>query len=272
MKKVLNVILTFLLLNLICILVISINLKTIIIDGVIKEVIKTEIVNNDYKEPNTISSEDIKEITSDPKIQEILNSPEIQELINKYLDITINGILDEDDLNDVKLEQDIYDYIKENKEVIEEKANVKIDDETIEKVKEMKEAKQLSRKFINTIKSKKNSITKTEKVVLKGYKTFTSIGFQLIVLGIILVDLLVIGLINKSIIKVIKELGIASIISGIFTSIMCIVVKIIVINNSVLKTFHMRNLLISSIGVIIIGILLMIIYKRLDKKISFRMK
>lgn len=265
-KKVLNVLLTVILLNLICFLLISVNLKTILVDGIIKEVIKTEIINTDYKEKNTISKEEINKITDNPKIQEILNSKEVQDLIDKYLDITIDGLLDENDLNEVEIEKDIYDYIKENKSVIEEKTNTKIDDETIDKIMEMNEAKQLSKNLILTINDKKKSITKTEKTVLKGYKVFISLKFQLILLGLILLDLILIGIINKSIKMVIKELGLSTIFSGLLIGIMCIVVKIIVSTTSLLKTFHMRNLFISSIGVLVMGVLLILIYKRLQKK------
>ena len=131
---------------------------------------------------------------------------------------------------------------------------------------EMKEAKQLSRSLKETINNQKKKITKTEKTVLRGYKTLTSIEFQLIMGGLILLNLLLIFIINKSLLKTIKELGISSITSGIFIIIMSIVVKLIVINYSVLKTFHMKSLLMSGIGVLIIGILLMIIYKKKEKK------
>ena len=265
LKKVLNAFLIFILISLICILVISINLKTVIVDGIIKETIKTEIINKEYKEKNTIK-EEIDDITDDPKIKEILNSKEIQELIDKYLNIVVDGLLDEDNLDDVELEKDILKYIKDNKEIIEEKTNTKIDDKTIEKVMEMKEAKQLSKKLINTINEQKKTITKTEKEVLKGYKTCVSIEFQLIVLGLILVDIALIFIINKSLIITIKSVATSSITSGIFIIIMSIVTKLIVINYSILKTFHMKSLLLSGIGVSIIGILLIIIYKKLKKE------
>ena len=170
--------------------------------------------------------------------------------------MTINGLLNEDDLDEVKIEEDIYNYIKENKQVIEQKTHFVITDDTIDKIREMNEAKQLSKNLILIINEKKQSITQTEKVVLKGYKTFISIEFQLIIVGIILLDLLLIGLINKSIKIVIKELGIATTTSGILTIIMCVVVKFIVTNNSVLKTFHMKNLLISGAGVLVMGMIL----------------
>lgn len=265
LKKVLNTFLIFILISLICILVISINLKTVIVDGIIKETIKTEIINKEYKEKNTIK-EEIDDITDDPKIKEILNSKEIQELIDKYLNIVVDGLLDEDNLDDVELEKDILKYIKDNKEIIEEKTNTKIDDKTIEKVMEMKEAKQLSKKLINTINEQKKTITKTEKEVLKGYKTFVSIEFQLIILGLILVDIALIFIINKSLIITIKSVATSSIISGIFIIIMSIITKLIVINYSILKTFHMKSLLLSGIGVLIIGILLMFVYKIVRKR------
>ena len=272
LKKLLKKIPTILLVCLICILLISVNLKTVIVNGVIKETIKTEVINKEHKEKNVIIEEEINNITDDPRIKEILNSPEIQEIMNKYLDTIVEGLInDNENLNDLNIEKDIYDYIKENKEVIEQKASVKIDDETIEKVKEMNESKQLSKNLKLAIQKQSKTITKKEKTVLKGYKLLTSIIFQLILVLLILLDLLLIWFINKKSIKaVVKELGISSIISGILTILISIVVKIIVITTTQLKTFHMRNLFISGIGIVIIGILILLIKKKLEKKVNLR--
>ena len=120
-KKILIAILFLLLVNLISILIISVNLKTVLIDGVIKETIKEQIVRREEQNGNFVISEEIiAEISDDEKVQEILNSKEVQELMNKYLDLTVDGILDEEKLDEITIEKDILNYLKDNKETLSE--------------------------------------------------------------------------------------------------------------------------------------------------------
>ena len=69
------------------------------------------------QEDSKITEEQIKEITDDPKVQEILNSPETQELMEKYLDATITGLTEDDNLDDISIEKDMVDFIKDNPDI-----------------------------------------------------------------------------------------------------------------------------------------------------------
>ena len=107
-KKILIAILVLVLIDIIFALAISFNLKKILVNGVIKETIVERITPKSYSEESyVITEEQIKEITDDPQIQEILNSPEIQQLMEKYLDTTVDGLIDEENLDEVALEQDM---------------------------------------------------------------------------------------------------------------------------------------------------------------------
>lgn len=257
--------LSLLLINLIGILAIACNLKTILVDGVIKEVIKEQIIKNDYKEESfVIGQEEINQITDDERIRELLNTKEIQDLINKYLDIVVDGLIDENNLDEVEIEKDILQYIRENKEVIESVVGKEVTDEMIEKTVEQYEGKEISRNIKTTIANTSKTMTKTEKVVLKGYKTIISLQFKLIIIALIILDLILIALLQKSLYKWVKTLGTSSIISGIITILISIIVKMIIAHASTVKNMNTTSLLYAGIGIIIIGLLLTVIYKIIE--------
>ena len=131
-KNILVAFLSMILVGCIFLLAISFNLKKILINGVIKETFVEQIIPKSYNEERVvITEEQIREITDDPRIQEMLMSPEIQGLMEQYLDTTVNGLIDENNIDDIALEQDMLKFIKENRSVIEEKAGKEITDDMI---------------------------------------------------------------------------------------------------------------------------------------------
>lgn len=255
-------ILNFLLINLLMVLIISLNLKSIITDGIIKETIKQQITASTYQE----ALPKIK--TDDERINQILESKEVQELLDKYLDATINGVIDEESINDIELEKDMLDYLRENKETLEKVIGVEITDEMIDKTEEQMESKELSKIFKQTISNTNKNLPEEAKVVLKGYNFLISTKFKIIVIILILVDLLLVALIQKSVYRWLKSLGISAIVSGIGILIMSIVVNLIVTKLTFLTSFNVSPLIISSIVLIVLGIFSIIVKIIIDKQIT----
>ena len=268
-KKIIHTILVAILINLIGILAISCNLKVILVDGVIKETIKEQILKNEYKEENLIiSEEEINKITDDERVREILNSKEVQDLMNKYLDITMNSLIEEENIEEITLETDILEYLKNNRETLSELLGQEVTVEAIEKTEEQLESKEMTRVFKQTIENANRNMTTRERTVLKGYKVLTSTGFKLIILFAIFIDIILIAVIQKSIYRWIKTLSKSMIVSGILVFIMSLVVKWIVQLNASIKQFQTTSLSVTGIIIATIGILLRIVYKLFTKEIE----
>ena len=268
-KKILIGLLIFILIDLIAALAISFNIKSIIIDGVIKETIKHQVTANEYNENSyTISEEQIKEITDDERIQEILNSQEVQDLLEKYLDTTINGLIDESTLDEVELEKDMLEFLKENKQVLEDKVGVEITDEMIDQVTEQAEGKDLTRAYKDSIRNSSRTMTTTEKTVLKGYNYIISNSFRILIIVLMIIDLLLIAILQKSFYKWIKSMSHSMIISGIGIIIMSVISSTIVKNMTSVDTFNTSSLTYTGIGITIVGIIILIIYTIIIKIIE----
>ncbi|MCI8460878.1 MAG: hypothetical protein HFE81_05725 [Bacilli bacterium] len=265
MKFIKNMLIGFLnilLINLIFVFVISLNLKSIITDGIIKETIKQQITTNEYQE------EANKIVTDNEQINKILESKEVQDLIDKYLDVTINGVLDEKDISNIEIEKDMLDFLKENKEVLEKEVGIEITDEMISKTEEQLESRDLSKVFEQTINNTKNNLPEEAKVVLKGYNFLISLKFRIIILIAMIIDLLLIALIQKSFYSWLKSLGVSAIISGSSLLIMSLSVNVIVTKISSLTDFNVNSLITSGIVLIVSGIVITVIKKIIDKQIT----
>ena len=112
LKKIVIVLLTIININLLTGLIISCNFQKVLINGVLKETIKTEISKTAYKEPNIIINENAKTTkdlvkTDNDTINKILESEEVQSLIEDYLNKTINSLEEPSKVNKIDFEKDI---------------------------------------------------------------------------------------------------------------------------------------------------------------------
>ena len=268
MKKLGTIILFILLVNLCTIFMISINLKTIIVDGIITETIKQTITNKEWKEANEDLDlvQEIDEITEDERVRELLKSPEMQELINKYLDMTIENMTEDEPLDEAELERDILEFLRDNKQELEEIVGQEITEEMIDKTEEQLEGKDLTKIYKQTVENTKRSMTESEKKVLKGYKLLTSTVFH-IGIGIgILVVILGIGLIKWSILDTISITGKGVLTSGVFTIIMGVIVKFIVSYYSSFNNMKLTSLYITGLIACIIGLMMIIPCSMIKRK------
>lgn len=254
-KKIFIGLLIIILINLIGILAISFNLKTIIINGVIKETVKQQITSKDYS--NGILA---NEITDNEAVQEILNSQEVQELLNKYLDTVVDGLIDEENLDKIEIEKDMLNFLKENKSVLEEKIGADITDEMIEDAGKQLQEQDMSNAVKQSLSNASRNMSEKEKTVLKGYKFLISFEFKLIVFTLIILVILIIAIIQKSFYKWIKSLGKAMLISGIGLVIISVTVNYIVSNMANIDNFKTTILLNNGIVLIIAGLTIVIFY------------
>lgn len=270
-KKILVALLCVILIGCIFFMAISLNLKKILINGVIKETIVESVIPKSYSESGekvVITEEQIKEITDDPRIQEILMSPEIQGLMEKYLDTTVNGLIDENNIDEIALEQDMMNFIKENRSVIEEKAGKEVTDEMIERAMEQVESKDMSRAYKQSIMNASRNMTTTEKEVLRGYRLLISPEFRIILLVIMIIDLVLIAVVQGSFYKWISSLGTSLLISGAGTIAASVITKKIVAQKTGFNNFDTSSLMQTGIIILVSGLIIVIVYNVISRLIK----
>lgn len=269
LKSILTSFLTLILTLLISVLIVSITFKDLLIEDILYEGFKSTIINKDYKEKNTTLDDIITEdgvITDNDFVNEILESPEIKELVNKYLDKIITTIADEnvsvDELNEFNLNQDMINYIKENKEVLSEKTGIEITDEMIEEASEKIEEIDTKKIVKQTVENVRNNLSSQEKQLLKAYNFITSSSLKIYLIIGIIITMLLIAIIKKSLYKWIRNLSNAMILAGIATLIMSKGLEIIISKmiqvQEIIKLESMSTL---SMKVLICGVIVYIIYK-----------
>ncbi len=269
--KILKSFLFVLLINLIVLLSISFNIKRLLLEGIVVETIKDTIVKQNYKTENLIiPEEEINAITDDERVREILKSKEIQDLLNKYLDITIDTIIDEESIEEIELEKDILEYLSDNKETLSKAVGQDITEEMIDSTKKQFEGKDMSRAFKQTLNNTKNSVSKEEKIVLKGYKVLRSQSFRLGMIFCIIVTLILIAMIQKSFHKWVLTLGEAITISGILLIAFNFILKQILFSATKSFVLHANSFLYSSLQIMISGIIITAIYMIIARIITKR--
>lgn len=267
-KKTLLGILVLFLTGLIILLTLSADLKNVIVNGVVMEIVKYQITNINYKAGNKEQNTIFEYTTDDEKVNEILESKEIQELVSKYVDITIKSMTDEESIDQIDIEQDMINYIKENKKVIEEKTGVQISDEMIEQTKEEIEAQEINENVKIALKETKKNLTDSQKKTLKGYGLVTSTKLKVFLLVLIIIDSIFIFLLQRKDNKWIYVLGNACFSAGIGIIIMCIIVKVIVSRMSNIPLLNLSILIKHGLIELICGLLVMIMYKIVIKMIN----
>lgn len=264
LKKIILNFLVFILVDLFVALTISADFQSVITNGIVKEVVKQEIVNKDFQEGNSIR----ENITDNEQVNEILNSKEIQDLINKYIDIAIQGIIDIENMDDISIEEDMINYIKENKKVIEEKLGIEITDEMIEQTAKEIHEQNIDESFKETIKKTSESIPEEQKVILKGYSFVTSQKFRNIIIALIILDLLLLAIVQKSYYLWIKNVGDSLLGAGIGITAMSIVVNTVTGKFADFKILNTDILLKHGIVQAVIGIFIIISFKIIVKQIN----
>ena len=276
-KKILIVILTIININIVVSLIVSFNFQKVIVDGVVKETFKSAISSNNYKEPNiqinesATSSKDLV-TTSDERINKILESDAIQELIQDYMNKTLKSLDNPEELENIDFEQDVINYLKENKDVIETSSGVEITDEMLNETKENLEARDFNKLVKQKIRNTSNNMTQQEKKVLKIYSFIISKEFKAFLGLLFLINSVIITILINPKHKVINNIGLSLLIGGLETIIMSFVLKLIIINYTNLTNFNIGSLINYSLIITIIGLIVILVYNSIVKLMKRRME
>lgn len=276
-KKILILILTIININIVVSLIVSFNFQKVIVDGVVKETFKSAISSNNYKEPNiqinesATSSKDLV-TTSDERINKILESDAIQELIQDYMDKTLKSLDNPEELENMDFEQDVINYLKENKDVIETSSGVEITDEMLNETKENLEARDFNKLVKQKIRNTSNNMTQQEKKVLKIYSFIISKKFKVFLGLLFLINSVIITILINPKHKVINNIGLSLLIGGLETIIMSYVLKLIIINYTNLTNFNIGSLINCSLIITIIGLIVILVYNSIVKLMKRRME
>lgn len=276
-KKILILILTIININIVVSLIVSFNFQKVIVDGVVKETFKSAISSNNYKEPNiqinesATSSKDLV-TTSDERINKILESDAIQELIQDYMNKTLKSLDNPEELENIDFEQDVINYLKENKDVIETSSGVEITDEMLNETKENLEARDFNKLVKQKIRNTSNNMTQQEKKVLKIYSFIISKKFKVFLGLLFLINSVIITILINPKHKVITNIGLSLLIGGLETIIMSFVLKLIIINYTNLTNFNIGSLINCSLIITIIGLIVILVYNSIVKLMKRRME
>ena len=263
-KRIVTLIITILTIAAITLLLISFNLKNILVNGVIKETLKTTITVSNFKEGNEIS----KVTTNNEEVNKLLESKEVQELMNKYLDKIINNLSSDDEIDEYEIEKDVINFLKENRQEIEEITGKEITNEQIDKTIELYEDNHISHSVEKAIKEAKENMTTKEKTALKGYSFIISTVFKILMFIVIIINLVLISVINKSHFMWINTLGVSMFTSGLLTTLIALITSLILRGSTGIKTINTNSLIIPSIIVGLIGLVIAIVYRIVEYKRS----
>ena len=231
--------------------------------------VSTNIVNQNFIKENNKDGDKVKiersvtlyELISSSEYKALLKNKEVQDFIQKYIDITIDGMLDNKKLNDVKLEEDIINFLLENKNSFDKEYNVKISDEDIRKIQEDDTLKIIKGNYIDNVRIASITLSNTEKSMLKFYLFICSTTSKIILSVLILISAVLIIVLQKSFSDIFKTIGVNVLMSGLFSIILGIILHFVVNKtNNVDLGLRFDLLRISIIGLVatIIGILILV--------------
>ena len=267
-KKTILGILVLFLTGLIILFTISIDLKKVIVNGVIMEVVKYQISTINYKEGNNEKDTIFEYTTDNEQINEILRSKEVQDLVTKYLDLTIESINDDDSLNEIDIEKDMMQYIRDNKSVLEEKIGMEITEEMIQKTEEQMQEQEVSKNLKEAIKETRNNLTEKQKKTLKGYSLLTSLKLKIILMLLMIIDCTFIFLLQKEDYKWVYVIANSVFSAGVGILLMSVIAKIIISKMASIQILKLSILITHGITEIVIGLIIMISYKIIRKIIN----
>lgn len=260
-KKIIVALLNILLIDLIIILVLNCTIKKLLVE---------ELLIESFKQNNPLISENVTNnspfVINNKVLEETLQDEEVKEMLGKFIDDVISNISKEEqeNINIEELEKKVIEYTKENRKELEEKTGVEITDEMINKASKLLDDGDVKKAFEQEINNYKNNMTKEEKMALKFYDFITSKDLRTTIIILIIINILLIALLQKSIYKWIKNLSRAMYISGLSIVILGLAIKYL-ISTLTLLVINPKDILIIGIVLIIFGLLINIIYRIMEK-------
>lgn len=260
-KKIIIALLSILLIDLIIILVLNCTIKKLLVD---------ELLIESFKQNNPLISENVSNnspfIINNKVLEKTLEDDEVKEILGKFIDDVISNISKEEqeNINIEELEKKVIEYTKEHKKELEEKTGVEITDEMINEASKLLNDGDVKKSFEQEINNYKNNITAEEKMALKFYNFITSKDLRTIIIILIIVNILLIAILQKSIYKWIKNLSRAMYISGLSIVILGLAIKYL-ISTLTLLVINPKEIFIIGISLIVFGLLINIVYRIMKK-------
>lgn len=260
-KKIIIALLNILLIDLIIILVLNCTIKKLLVD---------ELLIESFKQNNPLISENVSNnspfIINNKVLEKTLEDEEVKEMLSEFIDDVISNISKEEqeNINIEELEKKVIEYTKEHKKELEEKTGVEITDEMINEASKLLNDGDVKKSFEQEINNYKNNITKEEKMALKFYNFITSKDLRTILIILIIVNILLIAILQKSIYKWIKNLSRAMYISGLSIVILGLAIKYL-ISTLTLLVINPKEIFIIGISLIVFGLLINIVYRIMEK-------
>ena len=260
-KKIIIALLNILLIDLIIILVLNCTIKKLLVD---------ELLIESFKQNNPLISENVSNnspfIINNKVLEKTLEDEEVKEMLSEFIDDVINSISKEEqeNINIEELEKKVIEYTKEHRKELEEKTGVEITDEMINEASKLLDDGDVKKSFEQEINNYKNNITKEEKMALKFYNFITSKDLRTIIIILIIINILLIAILQKSIYKWIKNLSRAMYISGLSIVILGLAIKYL-ISTLTLLVINPKEIFIIGISLIVFGLLINIVYRIMEK-------
>ena len=196
MKKILNTILTIILIPLIMLLILSFNIQSIIINTISTEIVEKEITN----QINQILTN-----TYDVENKNILTEISNKEINKKIAKNYINSIINKEKIN---IDTEIKEIIDNNKKILETN-NINLTENEINKI-----INQINQTVNKEYEKITINIAEDDKV-LNIFNIINSNVFKIMLIAIMIIDLILIAIIKKSSYKWLYNLSISSLISSI---------------------------------------------------------
>lgn len=269
MKKFIIGILTFVLVLTFTLIPTTIFLEKTIKEDILRKVMTKQVATKTV-EVITSTDEKIDNSTKDKIKDKIENNEEFQSVVNKYSDKILQDIT-ENNIDDVNIKEDVIKIIEENKQIIEQDLDKKIDNQEIEDiVDKLDEELDLNSTYKKTIIKTKKELPKEAKKVLKIYNIITDNNTLYLLIGLSILNIIIITVLKKPHFKSLTNISVAGIISSIDTSILIVIIGLIfnlaIENIEYLKPISVVNALIIELIIFIISIVLLIINSIINKK------
>ena len=175
-----------------------------------EEVIKqmSESLKNEFPE---ITDENIKELEDSLRTNETIDN-----LMNKYTDKIMKD-LTTDEIEDIKIEEDLKTFMEENKTTIEQATGQSISDEKLDELlEEVTQNEDINASYKKMIEEAKNSMPEEGQVVLNRYQSVTTDNFMMGLIITSIISIVIIALLKKPYYKWIVNIAIAGIVSSLF--------------------------------------------------------
>ena len=269
MKKFIIGILTFILVLTFTLIPTTIFLEKTIKEDILRKVMTKQVATKTV-EVITSTDEKIDNSTKDKIKDKIENNEEFQSVVNKYSDKILQDIT-ENNIDDVNIKEDVIKIIEENKQIIEQDLDTKMDNQEIEDiVDKLDEELDLNSTYKKTIIKTKNELPKEAKKVLKIYNIITDNTTLYLLIGLSILNIIIITVLKRPHFKSLTNISVAGIISSIDTSILIVIIGLIfnlaIENIEYLKPISVVNALIIELIIFIISIVLLIINSIINKK------